>query len=156
MAVTRNFDYPSFSTLSLETFLKSAAEARPNRVDLTYLTEFVGLPAKNADLLLSGLLTLGFINSDGGVTMEGRLAVSDQTRPSAFGSAFTRVYGEMLVVLLENDEFNLDQVHQFLDARTDLKLSGRQKVAAVFRYLLLNGDREDIKARFSQKKCFAT
>jgi hypothetical protein len=154
--VTTEIDYPSFSIMSLEAFLKQTALSGPEQVDFIYLVEIVGLSEKNADLLLSGLLSLGFVNPDGEFTLDGKLAVSDDTRPSAFGSALARVYAEMLEVLLIDEEFNLDQVHRFLDDRTDLKLSGRQRVAAVFKHFLLNSDREDLKGRFSQKKCFAT
>jgi len=147
--------YPCFSTLSLESFLQAAAERAPEEVSRAYLVETAGLAEKNAELLLEGLRTLGFVSEDGRLTAEGRALVTESGRAGAYGRALAGVYAGLLEVLLQNEEFNLDQVHRFLDAHTDLKMSGRQKVAAVFRYLLLNSDREDLKSRFSQKKCFA-
>jgi|Deesub1362A_J573_1020465.scaffolds.fasta_scaffold00035_136 hypothetical protein len=149
-------NYPTFSIPSLESLLETAAAGSPESIDRTYLAGIVGLTPKNADLLQAGLETLGFVGPDGVLTADGRLVVSGgDGRAAAFGRALERVYAEMLAVLLENEEFNLDQVHRFLEQRTNLRLSGRQKVAAVFKYLLVNSDREDWKKRFSQKKCFA-
>lgn len=147
--------YPSFSIPSLEAFLGKAAARMPERIDLPYLMETVGLTEKNAELLLEGLQTLGCVSEDGRLTAEGHTLATEEGRAGAYGRALTRVYVGLLDVLLQKEEFNLDQVHQFLADRNDLRLSGRQKVAAVFRYFLLNSDREDLKSRFSQKKCFA-
>lgn len=149
------FNYPSFSTLSLETFLQATAERPPETVDRAYLVETAGLAEKNAELLLEGLKTFGFVAGDGRLTAEGAALVAESGRAGAYGRALAAVYSGLLEVLLQNEEFNLDQVHRFLDAHTDLRMSGRQKVAAVFRYLLVNSDQEDLKSRFSQKKCFA-
>lgn len=155
MSDVNTIDYPVFSVSNLEDLLNNVAVVKPERIDHAYLVNTLGLTEKNAGALYAGLCALGFIEDDGRLTADGRLAVSEEDRPAAFSRSLDRVYAEMLIVLLYDEEFTMDLVHCFLEGHTELRLSGRQKVATVFKYLLFNSDREDLKARFSHKKCFA-
>lgn len=152
--MTSRLDYPVFSVPSLEAFL---ARLTPEieAVDHHWLIETVGLSEKEAGPLIAGLCILGFAEPNGRLTAEGRLLAASDTRGTAFGRACARVYAEMLDSLLQHEEFHTDHVHQFLSQRGIKHMKERQKTALVFRFLVLNSDREDLIRRYSTKKCFA-
>lgn len=152
--MTSRPDYPVFSVPSLEAFL-ARLTPEVEAVDHHWLTQTVGLLEKNAHQLKAGLCILGFTEPGGRLTAEGKLLAFSDTRAAVFGRVCARVYAEMLDFLLQHGEFHTDHVHQFLSERGIKRLGERQKMAMVFKFLLLNSDREDLIKRYSMKKCFA-
>jgi hypothetical protein len=129
---------------------QACVRSMPQRMETDWLMapDRLGLSQANARQLLSFMQRVGWVESDGSLSEDGKkLRLVGESWQEAMRETAQRFYADLLQRIESATEFRLQDLEQFLADATNMGQSGRQQMISVFRWFLREANLTDLEQK---------